>query len=146
MSKSQYLVFRLVFNSHEDVVHADFGQTSKFPHLDLSREVHRIGYHFSSTTVEQACMSLGITLTASGRVMQSNFAFIDDQLPLGENQDRRQSRRKQKGKARHASPSFDITLSQAVIDTQAREAIRDLFPNIPRKDLHDIIGRAFQKV
>ncbi|MCJ1412307.1 hypothetical protein MMC19_006401 [Ptychographa xylographoides] len=35
-------------------------------------------------------------------------------------------------------------LSQATIDTQAREAIKDLFPNIPPKDLHDIVTHAFE--
>jgi len=37
-------------------------------------------------------------------------------------------------------------LTQAVIDTQAREAIKDLFPKIPLEDLHIVIGRSFQKV
>jgi len=37
-------------------------------------------------------------------------------------------------------------LKQAVIDTQAREAIKDLFPKIPVDDLHTVIGRSFQKV
>ena len=112
----------------------------------MSREVHRIGYHFPSTVVDQACLTLGVTLTASGRVVQSNFAYIDDQATGQRQVGRAITRNKTKGKRRNGSPSFDMTLSQAVIDTQAREAIRDLFPNIPSNDLHTIIGRAFQKV
>ena len=45
-----------------------------------------------------------------------------------------------------ASISTQPELSQATIDTQAREAIKDLFPKIPQKDLHDIVTRAFEKV
>ena len=112
----------------------------------MSREVHRIGYHFPSIVVDQACMTLGVTLTASGRVMQSNFAFIDDQPADQRQVGRGVSKKKLKGKKRNASPSFDMTLSQAIIDTQAREAIKDLFPKVPPNDLHTIIGRAFQKV
>ena len=112
----------------------------------MSREVHRIGYHFPSIVVDQACMTLGVTLTTSGRVMQSNFAFIDDLATDQRQAGREISKRKSKGKNRNVSPSFDVTLSQAVIDTQAREAIKDLFPKVPPDDLHTIIGRAFQKV
>ena len=44
---------------------------------------------------------------------------------------------------RNVSPKSDV--SQATLDTQAREAIRDLFPKIPERDLHAIVARAFQK-
>ena len=118
-------------------------QTSRYQHEELSREVHRIGYHFPSTIVDRACLSLGITLTNSGKVAQSKIAFFEDQAS---SHDRRSSKRKQRRSGRTGSPNFDITLSQAIIDTQARDAIRDLFPNIPGKDLHEIIARAFQKV
>ena len=111
----------------------------------MSREVHRIGYHFPSIVVDQACMTLGVTLTASGRVLQSNFAFINDQ-GTGQQQAGRPANKKTKGKGKNASASLDMNLSQAVIDTQAREAIKDLFPKITANDLHTIIGRAFQKV
>lgn len=112
----------------------------------MSTEVHRIGYHFPSTVVDQACTTLGVTLTQSGRVLQSNFAFINNQGSSNQHQGRRPTKGKSKGKKRQASPRLDMSLSQAVIDTTAREAIKDLFPNIPLKDQRAIIGRAFQKV
>jgi len=121
-------------------------QTSKYPHEQLSTEVHRIGYHFPSIVVDQACTSLGVTLTQSGRVLQSNFAFIDDQGSSSQHQGRRPTKGRNKGKNRQASPKLDMSLSQAVIDTTAREAIKDLFPNIPLRDQKEIVGRAFQKV
>lgn len=40
----------------------------------------------------------------------------------------------------------DSELTQATINTEARDAIKDLFPNIPKKDLSQIIKTAFQKV
>lgn len=149
MSNLPFSLFQYVIDLHR-IANADIAQTSKFPHERMSTEVHRVGYHFPSTTVDQACMSLGVTLTAQGRVLQSRFAFIDDQAVVDHHQGRRLHKGLPKGKqrrrGRNASPSFNINLSQAVIDTQAREAIKDLFPKIPPDDLHTIIGRAFQKV
>lgn len=37
-------------------------------------------------------------------------------------------------------------VSQVTINTDARDAMRDLFPNIPDHDLNQIIKTAFQKV
>ncbi len=91
-------------------------------------------------------MTLGVNLTASGRVLESNFAFIDDHAKRQRQPGPGLNKKKSKGKRRNGSPGFDMNLSQAIIDTQAREAIKDLFPKIPADDLHTIIGRAFQKV
>ena len=127
------------------IVHRfDALQTSRNPRQGLSREIHRVGFHFPSVTVEKACDSLGVTLLDSGRVLQSNFAHLDD----GQEHDGRRpiKQKKQKAGSRNAQPVLDITLPQAVIDTTARETIRDLFPNIPNQDLHVVVGRSFQKV
>ena len=106
---------------------------------ELSQEVHRVGYHFSSVVVERACLSLGVTLTQTGRVVQSSFATL--------NEDLLRPRPKAKGKRKgRESPKFDLSSSQAVIDTQARQAIKDLFPKIPAQDLHEVVARSFQKV
>ena len=119
-------------------------QTSRHPRQGLSREIHRVGFHFPSVTVEKACDSLGVTLLNSGRVLQSNFAHLEDGQ---EHDDRRPTKqKKQKPGVRNAQPALDISLPQAVIDTSARETIRDLFPNIPDHDLHIVVGRSFQKV
>lgn len=37
-------------------------------------------------------------------------------------------------------------VSQITINTEARDVIRDLFPNIPDEDINQIIKTAFQKV
>ena len=36
--------------------------------------------------------------------------------------------------------------SQTTVNTEAKDVIRDLFPNIPEKDINIIITTAFQKV
>lgn len=109
---------------------------------ELSHEVHRVGYHFSSRVVENACLSLGVTLTESGRVLQSSFATLNEELPTRQG---KKIKNKGKGKGRASPPRFDLSQSQATIDTQAREAIRDLFPKIPDSDLHETVSRSFQK-
>ncbi|KAL1967511.1 hypothetical protein VTN77DRAFT_3026 [Rasamsonia byssochlamydoides] len=89
---------------------------------DLSQQVHRIGYHFPSAVVATVCMELGLYLTSSGKAV----SFED----LGN---------------RPSSRRADSEVSQTTINTEARDVIRDLFPNIPEKDLDQIIKTAFQK-
>lgn len=91
--------------------------------------------------MEKACQSLGVTLNAAGRVAQSQFAVLDDSVSKLTSK-----LQKPKAKDQHNLLGIDSTLSQAMIDSQARDAIRDLFPRIPERDLHEIIIRAFDKV
>ncbi|KAJ6036051.1 hypothetical protein N7540_000330 [Penicillium herquei] len=98
---------------------------STTPHLhthNLSQHVHRIGYHFPSTVVAAACSELGLYLTNSGKAVPFHT--------LGSLANR---------------PSSDPEASQDVINTEARDTITDLFPNIPQKDLWQIIKTSFQK-
>lgn len=95
------------------------------PHMHthgLSQHVHRIGYHFPSTVVATVCMDLGLYLTTTGKVVPI--------YGVGRNGIRRRS---------------NSEVSQITINTEARDVIRDLFPNIPDKDLNQIIKTAFQK-
>jgi hypothetical protein len=115
-------------------------QTSKHKHPGiLSHEVHRIGHHFPSLVVEKACMSLGVSLTQSGHVLSAQRNQQTTQHNLGPQENVTTNR------LRWNAP-WQEDVSQAILDTQAREAIKDLFPKIPEKDLHDIICRAFKKV
>ena len=84
-------------------------------------------------------MSLGISLSQSGHVLPNNAKT------LSIHQHQRFVNKKKNTRGLHNS-SIDTDISQATLDTQAREAIKDLFPKIPDKDLHEIICRAFQKV
>ena len=85
----------------------------------------------------RACTSLGIDLSRDGHVLykQQNWAA---EVSL-----KQRNGKKQKGQQ---DLPLKPGLSQATIDTQAREAIKDLFPNIPPKDLHDIVTHAFEVV
>ncbi|KAJ5587927.1 uncharacterized protein N7459_003692 [Penicillium hispanicum] len=98
---------------------------STTPHTrthNLSQHVHRIGYHFPSTEVAAACSELGLYLTSAGKAVPFHTL----------------------GTAKHHTPA-DSEVSQEVINMEARDAIKDLFPNIPDKDLFQIIKTAFQK-
>lgn len=86
---------------------------------DLSQQVHRIGYHFPSVVVAATCMEKGFFLSGTGKVMSYRQGA---------------SRRR-----------MDSDLSQNAINAEARDAIKDLFPNIPKKDVTQIIKTAFQK-
>ncbi|OOG01207.1 hypothetical protein ASPCADRAFT_203081 [Aspergillus carbonarius ITEM 5010] len=95
------------------------------PHMhthNLSQHVHRIGYHFPSATVSAACMDLGLYLTAAGKAVPFQSAG-------GANSRKR----------------ANSEVSQTTINTEARDVLKDLFPNIPDNDLNQIIKTAFQK-
>ena len=116
-------------------------QASKHKNVsNLSHEVHRVGYHFPSIVVDKACTSLGVTLR-SGQVVYNDRRSPVQQVPKPNSKTKK--RKNPIGK-RNISPQSGV--SQATIDTEAREAIRDLFPNIPENDLYDIIRQAFSKV
>jgi hypothetical protein len=90
---------------------------------DLSQQVHRIGYHFPSAIVANACMQLGLYLNANGKAMPLEcFSRVKVDNQAGSE------------------------ASQTTINTEARDVIRDLFPNIPENDINMIISTAFQKV
>ncbi|KAJ5334235.1 uncharacterized protein N7506_008018 [Penicillium brevicompactum] len=84
--------------------------------------VHRIGYHFPSTVVASVCSELGLYLTSTGKTMPL--------FGMGRTEIRSRA---------------GSEISQIRLNTDARDAIRDLFPNIPDQDLNQIIKTAFQK-
>ena len=89
-------------------------------------------------------MSLGISLTKSGHIFLRRQNAAIEQARLDEEKWALTKKQKRVQGTHEESPESNI--SQATLDTQAREAIKDLFPKIPNKDLHEIIARAFQKV
>ncbi|KAL4877227.1 hypothetical protein BJY04DRAFT_230870 [Aspergillus karnatakaensis] len=97
---------------------------STTPHLHthgLSQHVHRIGYHFPSAVVAAVCMDRGLYLTATGKAV-SIYGMSDE------------------NSRKHAD-----SVPQITINTEARDVLKDLFPNIPDNDLNQIIKTAFQK-
>ena len=107
----------------------------------LAHETNRVGYHFPNIVVEKACTSLDVTLSSSGRVVYNQRASsVDPYVPS-----RRKGRAKKKAFIEDRGPSH-LGPSQAEIDTEATQAIRDLFPNIPHEDLLAVVRLAFKKV
>lgn len=95
---------------------------------ELSREVHRVGYHFPTEVVSQVCTHYGIRLDSSGRLVGENDT---EQLFM---------KISQKGEV----VLNESVRDQVTINTEAKEIIRDLFPKIPDNDLFQIIKTAFQ--
>jgi hypothetical protein len=91
--------------------------------------VHRIGFHFPSVIVAQVCAHYGIVLTSAGTLL------AEDDFPSFH---RRSKRLKEQAASQERK-------DQVTINTEARDTIRDLFPNIPDNDLNQIIKTAFQK-
>ncbi|KAK4866259.1 hypothetical protein LT330_008600 [Penicillium expansum] len=108
---------------HEGLQIYAVSTTPHHRHHNLSQHVHRIGYHFPSTVVAAVCSELGFYLTSTGKTVPSTFPT-----------DRIEN-----------STQADSEISQITLNTQARDALKDLFPNIPDKDLNQIIKTAFQK-
>jgi hypothetical protein len=94
----------------------------------LSHQVHRIGHHFQSQIVYKACSDLGLYFSNDGTVK----SIADYTYDYGNFKARRER--------------ADSEESQTTLNTEARDTIKDLFPNIPDKDLNQIISTAFQKV
>src|SRR5690348_7796797 len=95
--------------------------TQTTPHQrmhNLSQQVHRIGYHFPSIVVATVCMERGFVLTATGKI-----------LPYHQASNSGATTRERRA---------DSEVSQNTINDEARDAIKDLFPNIPKKDLNQI--------
>ena len=116
------------WNSHELTC---MGKTTKNKN-ELSKEVHRVGWHFPSSVVSRACMSLGIDISQSGRALKRHHKWPKE-VP----------RSKQTTKD---SKVEGQSQSQVEIDAQAKAAIKDLFPAIPPNDLHQIVDHAFDLV
>ncbi|KAL4774772.1 hypothetical protein BDW60DRAFT_214723 [Aspergillus nidulans var. acristatus] len=98
---------------------------STTPHLHthgLSQHVHRIGYHFPSAVVADVCINHGLYLTETGKAVAPHSI-----------------------RAHEASRKLTDSDSQITINTEARDVLKDLFPNIPDNDLNQIIKTAFQK-
>lgn len=105
--------------------------TTPHQRMNLSQQVHRIGYHFPSWIVATVCMELGFHLTSNGKVIQIE--------PLRVNRLSRRQRAAQRAQRANSE------ISQTTINAEARDVLRDLFPNIPDEDLNQIINTSFQK-
>lgn len=86
-------------------------------------------------------MSLGISLSQSGQVLFKGILPARDIGPHASDA----SRKNGNSHGLQDKPA-NTEESQAALDAQARETIKDLFPKIPDKDLQNIVRQAFKKV
>lgn len=107
---------------------------------ELSKLVHRVGYHFSKSVVQRACKSLHVVLNSHGRVINSNWTFLQED-PSDQSLHLSKTKPRLRADERHTGPN-----AQALLDRLAEHAILDLFPNIPRKDMEKVVARAFDQV
>ena len=116
-------------------------QTSKKNADHLNVSVGRIGHHFISSIVERACQFLGLSINALKREWEPKQS---SHIQAGR---AKAKKRTAKSTLLHGlDTSSNSHLSQEELDKKAREALKDLFPKIPDRDLNMVIARAFDKV
>ncbi|KAI9749132.1 MAG: hypothetical protein M1835_001622, partial [Candelina submexicana] len=99
----------------------------------ISREVHRIGYHFKRSVVAKACGELGLNVDEVQQA--SHYGNGPLQRILEDNVDG----------VRRKGETSGVEISQEVLNARARDAIKDLFPMIPDRDMQEIVAWAFRK-
>ncbi|KXT13616.1 hypothetical protein AC579_9763 [Pseudocercospora musae] len=95
----------------------------------VSHHIHRIGYHFRSDVVEDACQQLAY-LPNRGR-------FVKEADLADENEKSRMARAMAKHGIIMDEPAKQET------DEQVRAAVKELFPRIPEEDLQAILHHAW---
>ncbi|KXT01487.1 hypothetical protein AC578_4526 [Pseudocercospora eumusae] len=95
----------------------------------VSHHIHRIGYHFRSDVVEDACQQLGY-IPNRGR-------FVKEAELADENEKSRMARAMAKHGIIMDEPAKQET------DEQVRAAVKELFPRIPEEDLQAILQHAW---
>lgn len=94
--------------------------------------MHRIGFHFPNRIIDLVCIKYGIKISSKGTLVDQ-YGSVPLRVSTTTSTRRRAPRDLEAGE------------DQITINTKAREAITDLFPNIPNEDLWKIIKTAFQK-
>jgi hypothetical protein len=97
----------------------------------LSHHVHRIGYHFRSEVVEDACKAL------------EYYPFQDTFLTGEELKQRQHNSIVSKAFARQGL-NYDRITGNEETPEQVRAAIKEMFPKIPQHDLDEIVTRAWE--
>ncbi|KAK3708915.1 hypothetical protein LTR37_011245 [Vermiconidia calcicola] len=95
----------------------------------ISHHIHRIGYHFNTQIVDEACQELGYVYLGNSFVKEADL-------------EHQQSMSRVAGiMAKHG-----VRMEHPVRETpeQVRAAIRELFPRIPQDDLDQIVHHAWE--
>ncbi|KAF2206707.1 hypothetical protein CERZMDRAFT_103102 [Cercospora zeae-maydis SCOH1-5] len=98
----------------------------------VSHHIHRIGYHFRSDVVDDACQELGY--------VHVHGSFIKEADLAAQNENTRMAR----ALARHGL-SWDVPTTGQETNENVRAAIKELFPRIPEEDLKAILEHAWEE-
>lgn len=95
----------------------------------ISHHIHRVGYHFRSDVVDDACQELGFTYHNNRFVKEKDLVTINERSVMA------------RAMAKHGIHLNNET--QRETDDQIRAAIKELFPRIPEEDLKEILRHAW---
>ncbi|GIZ39968.1 hypothetical protein CKM354_000332700 [Cercospora kikuchii] len=98
----------------------------------VSHHIHRIGYHFRSDVVDDACQELGYVHVHDNFIKEADLA--------AQNENTRMAR----ALARFGL-SWDIPTTGQETNEKVRAAIKELFPRIPEEDLKAILDHAWEE-
>jgi len=115
-------------NTHEQ---ANAAGNNAWDPEKLSHHVHRIGYHFLSEVVEEACATLGY------------HAYKNSFISTEELKQRQHDSIVSKAFAKHGL-NYDCVKGNEETPEQVRAAIKEMFPKIPQHDLDEIVTRAWE--
>ncbi|KAH0565824.1 hypothetical protein GP486_000772 [Trichoglossum hirsutum] len=111
---------------------------------NITQHVCRIGHHFASSIVSKACSELGISTSPAGCIRDSQNINVDSTPEAISAHYIKPKRGVNFLPGKEAHVKLDL-ISQEQLNHEARNALTDLFPKIPERDLIAIISRAFRK-
>lgn len=95
----------------------------------VSHHIHRVGYHFRSEVVEEACYALGYVFTRKGFVKETQ---LEEQ--------------REQSKMAQALAKFGLHFDvEKETDLQVMAAVKELFPKMPEQDLTQVLRHAWEK-
>lgn len=98
----------------------------------VSHHIHRVGYHFRSEVVEDACHELGYIHHNNQFVKEADLAAREEHTRMA------------RAMAKYGL-HLDQSEQQQETDDQVRAAIKELFPRIPEADLQAILKHAWEE-
>ncbi|KAL1587080.1 hypothetical protein WHR41_04001 [Cladosporium halotolerans] len=114
------------------IVHAQPVNHNALNPAKISHHIHRIGYHFRSEVMREACAALQYVPFHRGFIKAADFEKEE------------QNSKTAQILAKHGV-KYNLAEDNKETPEQVRGAIKELFPKIPEKDLDEIVTRAWEK-
>ena len=123
-----------------------WGKTIAKESTELSKQVHRIGFHFPAEIVQRALTSMGIDLDKEDAILRKHETWPKNESKRGRGGHRHANLIKRNGKPVVCKDLNLLQMTQEEVDSQAKAAILDMFPAIPQENLYQIILHSFELV